>query len=376
MIFVEKLTVTLAFVFSFCVATFTYGHTFAPSNASVDLLNGDEFSFSLEIDVIELFQRHLKLEGDGDEIIEQVRKFSHIQLYKNLQQITKALQSDLVFYFDDQGVQLEQFYPPNTANLTRLLAQDPETTNYRVVFSGVGTRPANATSFAIYFPTQLGVVNFQLATPTRAFLSSGAKSTAFELTQGNVSDFTLRLSNSLNYVYQGIVHIVPKGLDHILFVLALFLLSTKLASLLWQVSAFTLAHTVTLALGIFGVLTVPSSIVEPIIALSIAYIALENIFSHKLKTQRVAIVFIFGLLHGLGFASVLLEFGLPKDQWLTSLISFNVGVELGQLSVILTAFVLLGWARNKTWYHSRITTPLSFLIVIIGTYWFIERAFM
>jgi len=350
-------------------------HTFKPSNASVDLLPEQQFSFTLETDLIELIQWQLKLKGNGDELIQQVRSLSKIQLYKTLQAIKIKLQRQVIFYFDDNAVLLEQFYPPNVSDISLLLSQNPDNTNYRVSFSGVGAYFKPANTFSIFFPEQLGAINFQLATPSRALLSSGVKSTNFELKQSNINDFTLRLSNILNYIYQGFIHIIPKGLDHILFVLALFLLSSKLSSLLWQVSAFTLAHTVTLALGIYGVIAVPAAIVEPIIALSIAYVALENIFLQRLKSQRILVVFVFGLLHGLGFASVLLEFGLPKGQWLASLLAFNFGVEIGQLSVILGAFALLAWARHKPWYQTKVALPLNSLIAIMGGYWFIERLF-
>jgi len=348
-------------------------HTFTPSNASVDLLPNKQFSFTLETDLIELLQWQLSLKGNGDELINQVRTLSKIQLYKAMKGLTTKLQQQLHFYFDEQSVLLEQLYPPNISDLALLLSQNPDNTNYRVTFSGLGSYVKPASQFSIFFPEQLGAINFQLATPSRALLSSGIKSSSFDLKQSNVSDFTLRLSNSLNYIYQGIIHIIPKGLDHILFVLALFLFSTKLSSLLWQISAFTLAHTVTLALGIWGIVVVPSNIVEPIIALSIAYIAIENIFASKLSSQRIIIVFMFGLLHGLGFASVLLEFGLPEGQWLSSLLSFNLGVELGQLIVITIALILLGSLRKKSWYKIKVTTPLSMIIALMGLYWFFER---
>ncbi len=148
------------------------------------------------------------------------------------------------------------------------------------------------------------------------------------------------------YVPVGFEHIVPMGLDHILFVLGLFFLSTRLGPLLWQVSAFTLAHTVTLALGALGYVNIPGSIVEPIIAASIVYVAVENIVSDRLHRWRPAVIFAFGLLHGLGFASVLGEFGLPANQFVPALIGFNVGVEIGQLSVIALAFLLVVLAQR------------------------------
>ncbi len=178
----------------------------------------------------------------------------------------------------------------------------------------------------------------------------------------------------VNYIAVGFDHIVPKGLDHILFVVGLFLLSTQLRPLLIQVTSFTLAHSVTLALGIFGVISVSPAIVEPLIAASIVYVCVENIFHEKLSRLRPVLVFMFGLLHGLGFASVLTEFGLSQGNFVSGLIGFNIGVELGQLAVIAACFIAFGyWFGKKSWYHTRITIPASVVIAIIAAYWFIER---
>mgnify|MGYP001627967625 CR=1 FL=1 len=177
-----------------------------------------------------------------------------------------------------------------------------------------------------------------------------------------------------SYIPVGFDHILPKGLDHILFVLGLFFLSTRLGPLLWQVTAFTAAHTVTLALGALGWVTVPGTIVEPIIAASITYVAVENILSPKMHAWRPLVVFGFGLLHGLGFASVLGEFGLPQDQFLPALLGFNIGVELGQLTVIALAFLAVGlWFRHKPFYRPFIAVPASAVIALVGAYWFVER---
>ncbi|XHY18518.1 hypothetical protein SuNHUV7_33320 (plasmid) [Pseudoseohaeicola sp. NH-UV-7] len=179
------------------------------------------------------------------------------------------------------------------------------------------------------------------------------------------------------YIPIGFDHILPKGLDHILFVLGLFFLSTRLRPLIWQVSAFTLAHTVTLALGALGWVAIPASIVEPLIAASIVYVAVENILTDGLSRWRPLVIFGFGLLHGLGFASVLGEYGLPDNQFFPALIGFNIGVELGQLTVIAIAFALLGyWFRDKPWYRARIAIPASVLIALVGGYWFVERVFL
>lgn len=176
------------------------------------------------------------------------------------------------------------------------------------------------------------------------------------------------------YLKLGYQHILPLGFDHILFVLSLFLLSPQLKPVLWQATAFTIAHSVTLGLAMYNIIKLPPAIIEPLIALSIMYVALENIFSPRLKTSRIGVVFIFGLVHGLGFAGALGELGLPQNAYLLSLIMFNVGVELGQLTVILLAFFLLAkWFGKKPYYRKGIVIPLSALIALIALYWTIER---
>ncbi|MEO8275876.1 MAG: HupE/UreJ family protein, partial [Thermoanaerobaculia bacterium] len=132
----------------------------------------------------------------------------------------------------------------------------------------------------------------------------------------------------------------------------------------------------TLAASIYGVVHLPSSIVEPLIALSIAYVAIENLVTSELKPWRPLLVFGFGLLHGLGFAGVLTDLGLPRARFLTALLSFNGGVELGQLTVIASAWLLLGaWFSKRPWYRRRVVVPGSLAIAAVGIYWFIERTF-
>ena len=176
------------------------------------------------------------------------------------------------------------------------------------------------------------------------------------------------------YIPVGFTHIIPKGLDHILFVVGIFFLSTKLSALFWQITFFTLAHSVTLAMASLGIVKISPSIVEPLIAASIVYVAVENFYSKTLNLRRSIIVFCFGLLHGLGFASVLVEFGLPVQQFVPALVGFNIGVELGQISIVLILFGLIGyWFNTKNWYRKLITLPISTVVGLIGLYWFFER---
>jgi len=205
------------------------------------------------------------------------------------------------------------------------------------------------------------------------WLQPGDASEVYAIAEG--AEAPSRLSVVANYIRIGFEHILPKGLDHILFVVGIFLLSAHLRPLLLQVTAFTVAHTITLGLSIYGVISLPSVFVETLIALSIAYVGFENCISPKLKPWRIVLVFVFGLLHGMGFAGVLSEIGLPQSEFITGLISFNVGVELGQLAVIGLCLLLFGWARNRSWYRAVIVIPLSSLITVIGLYWAWERAF-
>ena len=210
--------------------------------------------------------------------------------------------------------------------------------------------------------------------PYSAYLTDGMISDPIPVTGAETPS---TLETVWDYVVIGFTHILPKGLDHILFVVGLFLLAARLRPLLWQVTAFTIAHTVTLALGITGAVSIPPAIVEPLIAASIVWVCVENIFSDKMASWRPVVVFAFGLLHGLGFAGVLGEIGMPSSQFFTALLSFNLGVEFGQLTVIAACFLIVGlWFRRKPWYRSRVTVPASVLIACIGAYWFVERTFL
>jgi len=137
---------------------------------------------------------------------------------------------------------------------------------------------------------------------------------------------------------------------------------------------FTLAHSITLSLSMFNVISLPANIVEPLIALSIAYIGFENIFAHKLRSSRLALVFAFGLLHGMGFASVLADFGMPESAYATALVSFNIGVEMAQLAILISAyFCITYWFKNKQHFHQYVTIPGSVVIGVTGLYWTWDR---
>ena len=245
-----------------------------------------------------------------------------------------------------------------------------------------GELPASAVSLQWYYPAKFGdnaVRVRQVNEETEQWhwsqwqwLRNDQASESFSLTEliARQSIFKTLFS----YITLGFEHIVPKGLDHILFILGLFLLSTHWRPLLWQVTMFTVAHTITLGLAMNNIVELSATVVEPLIALSIAYVGIENVFSKVLHKSRLFLVFIFGLLHGLGFAGVLTDFGMPKNDFVTALISFNIGVEFGQLAVLLLAFVLLRvWFKEQQRYREIIVVPGSIFIALIGSYWFLER---
>ncbi len=245
-----------------------------------------------------------------------------------------------------------------------------------------GQYPESSDSLRWYYPEKFGDNAVRLRQVDKQkeqwhwsqwqWLRNDAASTQFSLTEIVARQSIVEVIAS--YIVLGFEHIVPLGLDHILFILGLFLLSTHWRPLLWQVTMFTVAHTITLGLAMNNVVELPANIVEPLIALSIAYVGIENLLTKGLHKSRLLLVFIFGLIHGLGFASVLSDFGMPESDFITALISFNIGVELGQIAVISLAFVLLSYYfRERINYRAVIVVPGSTFISVIGVFWFFER---
>ena len=204
------------------------------------------------------------------------------------------------------------------------------------------------------------------------YLNSGEVSDLINL---NYTKALGKINSFMKYLFLGIEHIIPKGLDHILFIIGLFLFSNLLRPLLLQVTMFTIAHTITLILASLSLIQVNESIVEPLIALSIFYIGVENIFKKYSNTKsRYYVIFLFGLLHGLGFAFVLKDIGLDYSNFLINLVSFNIGVEIAQIFILLLLYLTIGlyFSKNK-YYKIFFQIPLSLIISLIAFYWFVER---
>jgi hydrogenase/urease accessory protein HupE len=168
------------------------------------------------------------------------------------------------------------------------------------------------------------------------------------------------------------VHHILSGWDHLLFLLALMLRGGRLPSLLKIVTAFTLAHSITLGLAVLGVVTLPDRLVESVIAASIAYVALENLLARDAPSHRWLVSFAFGLVHGFGFAAALGPLDLPRTGLAGALLAFNLGVELGQAAVILVVLPGLLWLRRRAW-EAWLVRGASAALVIVGLAVFVQR---
>jgi hypothetical protein len=377
---------------NFCLA-----HTSDINKATLSLEGSEQYQLTITIDILHLLKNYQNIIGDDTKVIESLRTMSFSQQKQLLDNLHNDLTKQTNIRFtqpknnvDDEikdNAMLVQSYEQSINLLSGLslnllkstLSLGAERTNTHTELHTIGKIPNGADSVSVQFSPLLSDVQLTVIRPKHDLVSNNEFSENFKVTISE-SESSSTINSSIkaikDYIVQGFVHILPRGLDHILFVLALFLFAKSFSILLWQVSAFTLAHTITLALGIYGIVQLPSSIIEPLIALSILYVAVENVYRAKSTTvshTRMPVIFAFGLLHGLGFASVLSDVGLPESQYALSLISFNVGVELGQLSVIAIAFLCLAPVMKKSWYQSRLVKTLNITIAIIATYWLIER---
>ena len=201
---------------------------------------------------------------------------------------------------------------------------------------------------------------------SRQFLSGDDNSFVFDLED-------LQMPNTFGqFLTLGIKHIAF-GFDHLLFLFALLLVVSSFGEIAKIVTFFTIAHSITLSLAALNMISIPSYLVEPIIAVSIIYVGLENVFKTQ-QTKRWLVAYVFGLVHGLGFAGVLQEIGIGKGiSAVMPLLSFNLGVEIGQLAIILLVLPIL-WKLNKhTFYKQKFVPICSILIALAGLYWLIER---
>ncbi len=315
--------------------------------------------------------------ADAREVVAAIRSRSPAERDILLDRLRELLSRRVRVRFDGTPAPFEVGFPERVSD-PAAVADVPGATVFGLTAELTGRVPSGARAVTFWASRAFPPVNLTVAQegragpPARFVLQSGEESPPIRL--GRAARGPGRGETALRYLRLGFRHIVPEGTDHMLFVLGLFLLSARLRPLLLQVSAFTFAHTATLALSTLGVVRLSPAVVEPLIALSIAYVAVENTLRQELRPWRAALVFGFGLLHGLGFAGALGELGLPRGDFLTGLLAFNAGVELGQLAVLAAAFLATAAIRGKPWYRSRVVVPLSLAIAVVGLYWTVMRA--
>lgn len=291
-----------------------------------------------------------------------------------LAQLTSVFADRIVLFVDAHEVRastIEYLSPSNPEPGTG----NPEPDNPLASFRLRGTMPREATRLQWLYGLVGDRYPLEIRQPDGSSAIAWIDGTNWSPVIDLSRSFTrpTRLAIVRQYLWLGYTHILPKGLDHILFVLGIFLLSPRLKTMLLQVTAFTVAHSITLGLSMYGIVSLPSRVVEPLIALSIAYVAIENVLTRELKPWRLALVFMFGLLHGLGFAGVLRELGLPRSEFLTALLTFNLGVEGGQLTIIAIAWLATTAMLARPWYRERVVIPSSLAIAAIGLYWTVAR---
>jgi hypothetical protein len=307
--------------------------------------------------------------ADSEDVVRELRKLSQREMEERVERVREVLLESVRFRIDGEPGSFSLSFPERGGAEDR-----PVPAILGLTASFRGEVPRGATAFTlevdrVFPPVYLTVMDERAETVAHVVLNRGEESDPFPIAGSSGQGSPSRLAASWRYFRLGLRHIVPEGLDHILFVLGLFLLSPRPRALLLQVTAFTLAHTSTLALSSYGVVRLAPEVVEPLIALSIAFVAVENVVTTELRPWRPLVVFLFGLLHGMGFAGVLGDLGIPRDEFLAALLSFNLGVEAGQLTVLAGAFLSIGWLRHRIWYRAGVTVPLSIAIAVVGLYW-------
>ncbi len=378
----SKFYLVVTLLISALISVNSFAHSDDINKATLSIENHEQYRLTVTVDFVHLLKRHLEISGNDEKAINVINQMSFVEQKKLVEAVQARVSQQSSLYFDRHVQIMPTFKGLQLQHLKRILSQQANLSEYKTQLIATGKIPRDVSEVAISFSPLIGQVIVNIIRPEQEIIGTGNISSSYQidLSRANSAKNTLKtpaaIKYTVDYIYQGFIHIIPKGLDHILFVLALLLFAKRRSTLIWQVSAFTLAHTITLALGIYGLITISSAVVEPLIALSIIYVGVENIYrSNKMTTNhaRLAIIFAFGLLHGLGFASVLTEVGLPDSQYLVSLIAFNIGVELGQLTVIALAFICLLPFSVKVWYQKKLVLALNVAIAVIATYWLIER---
>ena len=366
----KSLWVLLVWLIGQVCAPVASAHEFKINRAKLEFSpqQTDTAKVMLDIDVLELSQVLFQLPEEKQALVAAARALTTRQLEQLRASLFASMQSDGKLLVDGKRITLQQQRLNEAPWIQGLLQQPEATTNYRIRYTAVAPLPDSLTTLQMQFPALLGKVDLTISQTSQQIVDSGSVSASYQLSYGQSV-----VSVWGNYIYQGILHIIPLGLDHILFVLLLFLSTRHWRQLCWLVSAFAVAHSVTLSATVLGYIGFNIALIEVLIALSIVVLAIENQF-FKLNIQwRFALTLVFGLLHGMGFASVLGELGLAENNLIASLIAFNIGIEIGQLLVVAVAWLLLFKLRDQSVYQYRLLPAMNGLIGLTALVWCVER---
>ena len=370
-------------LFVIIILSFKTNLIFFPFQLSSHELSPNIVNLQLEKNRIDIkFTTNLEayLAGVDFSIINNTNEHDEEEYYKKLRKLNKSELTEIflknwdsfisLFYISlEDGTKLNNF---NFSKVDTENIDNPDVSRLSTVHFFIEN--PGMKSFTFQASTILGEIIFRqtgVQNGITQYLFTGEKS---EIVSSVAGKPIIWYDTFLEYIPVGFTHILPKGLDHILFVLGLLFLTPKFYPLLLQISIFTLAHTITLAISSLKIITISSKIVEPLIAASIIYIAVENFFNSSLTKNRSITIFFFGLLHGLGFASVLSSFGMPSTNFVWALVGFNIGVEIGQIAIIFVFYTIcIYWINTKNYYTKFISMPGSAIIALIGVFWFFER---
>lgn len=347
-----------------------FAHNFKITTAELDIRENHQFELRIICD-LDALALGVPMETDDATLFAQIEAMSEAERQEMLDNLNGFFARRLKIFANNQQITTTLSLP--TIPVPTPADQPPSFLGTQATFHGqlpIETRHVQLSSSRALPPVKLTIQHDGRAKGDPMMLPRGGRSEPISITAPPSQSMAQIIKT---YLILGFEHILPLGIDHILFVLGLYFGCTRFKPLLLQVSAFTLAHTLTLALATLGIVSLPSQPVEVLIALSIVYVGIENWRKPEIGKARILLVFVFGLLHGLGFAGVLGELGLPKDHFIPALLAFNIGVELGQISIILLAFAILGRLIKREDYRKKVVIPASLLISLVGIYWVIER---
>jgi len=342
------------------------GHEMALGQAVMAIRSDGTYHIAINVDQVALLAPEAERGGGNPRTV--FATLSEEERQARLEHLRERFRSDITLRFDDHAV------------IPAVLIAGYETISdhYDQSLTGVilsGKVPPGAKTFMWQSSPHLGVlvliVRRQGSEASEEVVPAGGASRVHHLDGTREPS---RWSAFAQFLALGFTHILPDGPDHVLFVLGLFLGCLTLRQLLLQVTAFTLAHSLTLGLAWFGLVALPGRFIETAIAASIAVIALENCARSTGPSRwRLAVVFAFGLVHGLGFADILHEHKIQGADLATALVGFNLGVELAQLTVVGAAFVVVLKIRQRSWYRRRVVLPTSLAIAASGLTWAVWR---